>query len=77
MDMGVTPDRIFIFNKAFSLKRVPVRRWADVLHSIEHTAGGRDSDGILFTPERSQPSSVTMPKWGFVTVAIISLELLP
>jgi hypothetical protein len=23
MDMGVTPDRNFIFNKAFSLKRFP------------------------------------------------------
>jgi len=61
MDMGVYPDRIFIFDKAFGLKRVPVRCCADALSPIEHAAGDRGRDGILFTAERSQRSSVTMP----------------
>ena len=72
----MTPDRIFIFNKAFSLKRVPVRRWADVLHSIEHTAGGRDCWHTVHT--RALAAFIgDDAQTGFATIAIISLERLP
>lgn len=45
-----------------------------ISNEIEHAAGDRSSDDILFERERSRHSSVTIAQTFFATISIVALE---